>query len=403
MAETPPVTQRAPIPPYMAIGLSTVIYGIADRKHIKHNLETIEDAIHASISIVNINMPVKIVALAEGALTGFTDEIFDLPHTLAARELFIDIPGEETEFLGRLARLYGTYVIAQCKARWPEVMPDRFFNTLFVISPAGEIVHKAAKNHIWCRERSCTPHDVYDRWVELFGDGIEAFYPVLRTDDIGVIGTICCSDGEYPEAVRALAFNGAEVVYRPSEAMPMTGSSYPGGGGWMVQNRGHAQFNSVYMLCPNAGPVFLHPRAKHPIDIAGGNAHIVDYHGNVMSYSASGYNTIVAAIIDVEALRQFRAMNLNSNWLKDLRTELFASMYARPVHPKNLWLHDEPLPHAAVDEIYRANIARLVARGSWTAPAHRAEGARYQPSATSPEDASWERMKALWDVWDEDV
>ena len=35
-------------------------------------------------------------------------------------------------------------------------------------------------------------------------------------------GTICCSDGEYPEAVRALAFGGAEVVYRPSEAVPMT-------------------------------------------------------------------------------------------------------------------------------------------------------------------------------------
>ena len=77
-------------------------------------------------------------------------------------------------------------------------------------------MHKAAKNHVWCRERSCVPHDVYDRWVELFGDGIDAFYPVLHTDDIGNIGTICCSDGEYPEAVRALAFNGAEVVYRPA-------------------------------------------------------------------------------------------------------------------------------------------------------------------------------------------
>ena len=70
------------------------------------------------------------------------------------------------------------------------------------------------------------------------------------------IGTICCSDGEYPEAVRALTFNGAEVVYRPSEAMPMTGSGYPGGGSWMIQNRGHAEFNTVYMLCPNAGPVY---------------------------------------------------------------------------------------------------------------------------------------------------
>ena len=107
--------------------------------------------------------------------------------------------------------------------------------------------HRAAKNHIWCRERSCTPHDIYDRWVELFGDGPEAFFPVLRTEDIGNIGTICCSDGEYPEAVRALAFGGAELVYRPSEAMPMTASSYPGGGSWMVQNRAHAAVSYTHL------------------------------------------------------------------------------------------------------------------------------------------------------------
>ena len=43
----------------MAVGLSTVVYGVAARKHIKINLEIIEDAIHAAVSIININMPVK--------------------------------------------------------------------------------------------------------------------------------------------------------------------------------------------------------------------------------------------------------------------------------------------------------------------------------------------------------
>ena len=218
-------------------------------------------------------MPVRLIALAEGALTGFTDEIFDIPHVVAARDLFIDIPGPETERLGELAKLYDTYLVVQCKARWPEVMPDRFFNTLFVISPQGEVVHRAAKNHLWCRERSCTPHDVYDRWVELFGDGIDAFYPVLRTADIGNIGTICCSDGEYPEAVRALAFNGAEVVYRPSEAVPMTtAAGAEPGGTWLLQNRAHAHFNSLYIVCPNVGPVYVHPQMEHPYDIGGGGS-----------------------------------------------------------------------------------------------------------------------------------
>jgi beta-ureidopropionase len=394
---------RRPIAPYMAVGLSTIVTGIAERKHIKHNLETIEDAIHASVSMVNINMPIKIIALAEGALTGFTDEIFDLPHTLAAKELFIDIPGEETEFLGTLAKLYDTYIIAQCKARWPEVMSDRFFNTLFIISPKGEVVHKAAKNHIWCRERSCTPHDVYDRWVELYGDGLDAFYPVLRTDDIGNIGTICCSDGEYPEAVRALTFNGAEVVYRPSEAMPMTGNSYPGGGSWMTQNRGHANFNTVYMICPNIGPVYLHARSKFPVDIAGGNSHIVDYQGNIMSYSASGANTMVASIFDIEALRQYRAMNLNSNWLKDLRVELFSKMYEQPIHPKNLWMNQEPWQHEKVDEVYRENIGCLVKRGTWSLPANKFPGCHYQPSSEVPAGECWDELKNMWwDVWEEE-
>jgi beta-ureidopropionase len=384
------------VAPYMAVGLSTVVHGIGSRRDIERNLQIVEDAIHAAVSIIGINMPVRLIALAEGALTGFTDEIFDIPHVTAARDLFIDIPGPETSRLAALARQYDTYIVAQCKARWPEVIDKRFFNTLFVISPQGEIVHKAAKNHLWCRERSCVPHDVYDRWVELFGDGIDAFYPVLRTSDIGNIGTICCSDGEYPEAVRALAFNGAEVVYRPSEAVPMTQMGLEPGGTWLLQNRAHAHFNNVYMVCPNVGPVYVHPKMEHPYDIAGGNSHVVDYQGNVLGHTTSGANTFVAGIIDIEALRQFRTMNLNSNWMKDLRTEIFRHMYEEPVHPKNLWLDDEPLRHADVDEIYRANIGRLIARGSFTAPAQTFPGARYIAPGESPGEDDWEQVRDLW-------
>jgi len=280
-------------------------------------------------------------------------------------------------------------------------MDDRFFNTLFVIGPNGKVVHKAAKNHLWCRERSCTPHDIYDRWVEVFGDGIEAFYPVLKTDDIGNIGTICCSDGEYPEAVRALTFNGAEVVYRPSEAVPMTNIGSDGGGSWMVQNRGHAEFNNVYMLCPNIGPVYLSASSKHPIDISGGNSHIVGYRGEVLSHSSSGTNTVVSAIIDIEALRQFRTMNLNSNWLKDLRTELFKDMYREPIHPKNLWLKNDPAHHNEVDKVYRANIEKLHERGTWTRPHHKFEGTRLLPDGDpGMTEEQWREAKAMWSVWD---
>ncbi len=391
--------QTGPVAPYMAVGLSTVVRGISKRSEITRNLDVIEDAIHAAVSIIGINMPVRLIALAEGALTGFTDEIFDIPHTVAARDLFIDLPGPETQRLGALAKQYDTYIVVQCKARLPEVMDDRFFNMLFVLGPNGKIVHKAAKNHLWCRERSTTPHDVYDRWVEVFGEGLDAFYPVLKTKDIGNIGTICCSDGEYPEAIRALAFNGAEVVYRPSEAVPMTQAGPDAGGTWLLQNRAHAHFNSLYMVCPNVGPVYVHPKMEQPYDIGGGGGHVVDFNGHVLGLSQSGTNSFCAGVIDIEALRNFRAMNLNSNWMKDLRTELFKDMYDEPIHPKNLWLKDEPKSHAEVDEVYRDNIKRLQKRGSWTPPFTKHEGARYVPAVPGDPGEAWETIKAeLWDA-----
>src|SRR5581483_4257146 len=113
------------VAPYYAIGLSTVVYGTSRRGHIARNLETIVDGIHAMISMVNINLPVKLVALAEGALTGFTDEAFDVPHRVAARDFYIDIPGEETRVLGDVARLYRTYIIVQCKARYRRATSPR--------------------------------------------------------------------------------------------------------------------------------------------------------------------------------------------------------------------------------------------------------------------------------------
>jgi hypothetical protein len=82
--------------------------------------------------------------------------------------------------------------------------------------------------------------------------------------------------------------------------------------------------------------------------------------------------------------------------MKDLRTEIFRRMYEEPVHPKNLWLATEPRQHAEVDEIYRANIARLISRGSFTAPAQSFPGARYIAPAEDPDEAEWEQVRDLW-------
>jgi hypothetical protein len=70
-------------------------------------------------------------------------------------------------------------------------------------------------------------------------------------------------------------------------------------------------------------------------------------------------------------------------------------MYEEPIHPRNLWLDEEPGRHADVDEIYRANIARLLERGTFTAPAQSHPGAGYIP-ASDPSDSDWEQLRKLW-------
>jgi len=83
-----------------------------------------------------------------------------------------------------------------------------------------------------------------------------------------------------------------------------------------------------------------------------------------------------------------------------LRTELFKRMYDLPIHPKNLWLEQDPLQHAEVDKIYRRNIETLIERGTWTRPAFAHAGARFQPGSDNPAEG-WEEIKKMWYPWSE--
>ena len=76
-------------------------------------------------------------------------------------------------------------------------------------------------------------------------------------------------------------------------------------------------------------------------------------------------------------------------------------MYDEPIHPKNLFL-GEPLNHARADDVYRANIGRLIERGTFTPPAHSFPGAEYIPMDDTPAAEAWEQAKALWEGWGEE-
>ena len=122
------------IRPYTVVGLVPTVRGIRKRDDIAVNLEHIAHMVKAAAWLSSLELPVRLIALPEGALQGFTDEVLDLDHVQYARECAIDIPGPETDALGAIAREYDAFVMGQAKAHHPD-WKDRFFNVGFVLDP----------------------------------------------------------------------------------------------------------------------------------------------------------------------------------------------------------------------------------------------------------------------------
>ncbi|HWN57312.1 MAG TPA: nitrilase-related carbon-nitrogen hydrolase [Methylomirabilota bacterium] len=349
------------IRPYTAVGLIPTVRGIRKRDDIALNLEHIAHMVKAAAWLSSLELPVRLIALPEGALQGFNDEVFDLDHVLYARECAIDIPGPETEALGAIAREYNAFVMGQAKAHHPD-WKDRFFNVGFVIDPKGEVILRHYKvSPLFPVEHSVCPHDIFDWWVEKYGLTLDAFWPVVDTE-IGRLGIMMANEGSYPENARALALNGAEVVYRGSYPHPATGNEL-----FEIQSRARALDNNMYVVAPNMGTYYIDATSDIPIDTFGGRSFIIDYRGQIVGRQEyGGVSTYVAGVIDVEAMRYHRDHAQWNNWLKDLRTELYQVLYREAIYPKNLYLTREPMKHEEYRrEVIDKQIALMHQRGIW--------------------------------------
>ena len=81
--------------PYQAIGLVPTMWGIRRRDEIAKNLDHIEHLTKAAFWLGGLDQPVRLVAIPEGALQGFTDEVMDLDHEHYASECAIAFDAAE--------------------------------------------------------------------------------------------------------------------------------------------------------------------------------------------------------------------------------------------------------------------------------------------------------------------
>jgi len=349
------------IKPYTAVGLIPTVRGIRHRSDIKENLTHIKHLTKAASWLSSLSLPVRLIAIPEGALQGFNDEVLDADHEDFAKTCCIDIPGWETDMLGGLAREYDAYIIAQAKARHPD-WPNRFFNCGFIIDPSGEVILIHYKvSPLFPVEHSVCPHDIYDWWIDKYGNNLDAFWPVVETD-IGRLGIMMANEGSYPENARALALNGAEVVYRASYPHPATGNEI-----FEIQSRARALDNNMYVLAPNMGTYYLQKESNIPIDTFGGRSSLIDYKGKIVGrQDYGGSSTYVSGVVDIEALRYHRENAQWDNWMKDIRSELYQLLYKDPIYPKNLYLNNKPMKHKEYkSKIIDNQIKLMHDRGIW--------------------------------------
>lgn len=356
---------------YSVVALQNDVWTCDRRADFQRNLKHVAESIRIAVATCAIDLPVRLVALAEGGLGGWGGARGKGANIKVYNELAIEIPGEETAFLGEICKELDTYLIAQAWAKDDELMKERVFNIAFIINPKGEIIHKHRKTAFFTREYMTAPHDIWDRYVELYGDDAvklaEAIWPVARTE-IGNIGTLICAEGSFPEAARALALNGAEIIWRASYVEPWVGNKM-----FEIQNRSHAIFNTCYVMSPIPGDVYGRYLTSPDHKSSFGTSQIIDYRGNIISEYVGTGEAYVSAIINIDGLRDFRIRGLWQNLVKSLRVEEYKVIYDAimakgGIYPRNLCMEEFAPEAEERPELERYLVNRMVDLGIYTPP-----------------------------------
>jgi predicted amidohydrolase len=228
------------------------------------------------------------------------------------RHLTVPVPNEHTERYGEIARELGVFIQTGTFLEEDPAWPGVVFNTTCLIGPGG-VVSRYRKVNPWIPwEVHASPHDLPGYTEELF--------PVARTE-IGNVGVAICYDWLFPEVLRQLAANGAEVLVRVSAYMDPWGATPPMDW-WTVVNRCRALENTAYVVASNQAASHAH---YPPFSWPGGSM-VVDFDGRILAQADPGPGEkIVVAPIDIVALREERARRRGHVMLAHLRAEAYAA------------------------------------------------------------------------------
>ena len=252
-------------------------------------------------------------------------------------KLAVELPNGHTDRYEAICRKYGIYLQTGTFLERDPAFPDAVFNTTLLIGPNG-ILSKYRKVNPWIPwEVHASPADYADYPHEMF--------PVVDTE-LGKLGVAICYDWLFPESIRQIAFNGAEVIIRVSAYMDPWGTQQPMDW-WTLINRTRAIENTAFVVASNQGAQFRH---YPPFSWPGGSM-VVDYDGRILAQADPGPGEkIVVAPISIDTLRAERGRRRGHDMRAHLRTSAHPYAAGGYLAPAD----EHPITIASLDARIRA-------------------------------------------------
>lgn len=289
---------------YMAAAIQTNQPHPLRRDEMARNTARIAELIELAVIGYKPFLPLRLLVFPEFAHAA---PVYDTLKELREK-LGVEIPNRHTERVCEKAREFGVYVQMGSMLEIDGKYPNALFNTSCLVGPEG-ILYKYRKVYPWLPwEVHTSPHDIEGYEEELF--------PVAETP-IGNLGAAICYDWLFPESLRQLTANGAEILLRVSAYMDPFGATEPNDW-WTIVNRCRALENTAYVVAANqAASLRNYPPFSWP-----GGSMIVDYDGRIITQATPGEGEkITVGTLDIDLLREERRKRSAHQMLLHLRTE----------------------------------------------------------------------------------
>jgi predicted amidohydrolase len=251
----------------------------------------------------NIKKAVKFMEKAgEKADLVVLPEMFNCPYQTDQFPLYAEVAHDSPtlDAVSQAARDQEVYLVA---GSIPERDQDHIYNTSFIYNPAGEVIGRHRKLHLFDID---LPGQIQFKESDTLTPGDQV--TVVDTD-FGKLGVAICYDLRFPELARLMTLQGAQLLVYPGAFNLTTGPAH-----WEILSRVRALDNQVYLAtCSPA-------RDDEASYVAYGHSLVADPWGEVIVQAGTGEEIVHAQLESSRVENTRQELPLLKNRRRDLYT-----------------------------------------------------------------------------------